>query len=255
MPSNYITNTIAERNDRVYFVLIDDIARHNEYLSQRLQSLCRELGIPCHIALTTTNPQDVLSYAKDCTQPTAYFMDIELGENQTSLSLFGAIQQNSCESYIVYVSAHAQYALECLHTHAFDFLLKPWTDEQLSQCLQAIWRTHLNRTEASSLQVNTGSRITIAPLDEILYFTRERMNIRMFMQDASSLVWRESFEHLMERLPAEQFVLCHRSYVVNLKKIKSLDWDTNQITMQDRTAVPISRRRAAALRAALKQGG
>lgn len=237
----------------MHFVLIDDIAEHNQLLSSRLQQLCLQQGIDCHIALTASTPDAVAAYAAKCTHPTVYFMDIQLGKNETSLSLSETIEKNGQESYIVYVSGHPQYALECLHTHAFDFLLKPWTDDQLSACLQAIMRAHARRPAETTLQISTGSRLIMTPLSDIICFSREKMNIRMQLTDGSSLVWRESFEHLLPRLQAGRFALCHRSHIVNLQKIRQIDWETNTMILSDGTQLPISRRREQALKSMLRQ--
>lgn len=237
----------------MYFVLLDDQSEHNRILADQLEKSCAVLGIPCHIALSTGDASQVAQYAKCCTQPTVYFLDIHLGEGKTSLPLYRSIENNGCESYIVYVSAHAQYAIECLHTHAFDFLLKPWTDDQLSACLQAIMRAHSRRHAETALQISTGSRLIMTPMSDIICFSRERMNIRMQLADGSSLVWRESFEHLLPRLQAGRFALCHRSHIVNLQKIRQIDWETNTMILSDGTHLPISRRREQALKSLLRQ--
>ena len=235
------------------FVLIDENEAHNEQLSACLHTLCEKSGFAFNIALATTNPDDVRAFAEKCTQPTVYFMAVQLDENQTTLSLSSAIQQNGQESYIVYLSAHTRYALDCLHAHAFDFLLKPWTQDQIYECLQAVMHAHARRCQAASLQVNMGSQTIILPLSDILYFTRDKMNTRMFLEDGSLLEWRESFDHLLPRLMPSCFCLCHRSFIVNLHKIRAVNWEADTLTLSDGTVVPISRRRLPARKSALRQ--
>lgn len=235
------------------FVLIDDVEQHNETLAVKVLSLCEKNGWDGQISLKTTKAQDVADYAAAAKEATVYFMDIELESNATSLPLHTVIEKNPAESYIVYVSAHAQYAMECLHTHAFDFLLKPLCDKQLEECMKAIMKAHAKKEERHYLQVHTGSRTVMVNPDNILYFSRDRMAIRLHAQDGSTLVWRESFDHLLTRLNARYFFLCHRSYVINLQHIHAIDWEKEQLTLRDGTELPISRRRSAALKAALKQ--
>lgn len=234
------------------YVLIDDIAKHNEILSSKIIKASEKNGWPCHIALTTTNPEDVLHYAKDCRQPTVYFMDIELDQKKNTLSLYQFIQRQPHESYIIYVSAHAQYAMECLHTHAFDFLLKPLTDEQISDCLSVLWRIYTNKSPEKTLQVHMGSQTILLPSRKILYFSRDRMSIQAHMEDGNVFTWRESFDHLLPRLEEHVFCLCHRSFVVNLHQVAHIDWQENTLLMRNQQSLPISRRRITALKAALK---
>lgn len=234
------------------FVILDTDAAHNRLLAGHLDAICKKQGFTTDISLVTTDPEAVRAFAKECSQPAVYFMAVQLDEHLTSLPLCEEIFQNGRESYIVYISAHPEYALECLHTHAFDFLVKPWTDEQLLRCLQAIMHAHARFARCSVLRIPIGNRLVAMPTDDILYFDRNRMNIRMFLTDGSILEWRESFDHLLERLEGESFCLCHRSFVVNLQKIRIIDWDQMQLTLPDGTQLPISRRKVSALKSALQ---
>lgn len=235
------------------FVLLDKIEQHNETLAARVLSLCEKTGWHGCISLKTTSAKDVDQYAAACTEPTVYFMEIELGENETSLPLHEPIQQSRAESYIIYVSAHARYAMECLHTHAFDFLLKPLRDAQLEECLSALMQIHTKEEQQRPLPVHTGNCTIMADPAQILYFSRDRMTVRLHAADGSFLEWRESFDHLLGRLGTKNFFLCHRSFIINLQKISKIDWANDRIYLKDNTVIPVSRRRITELKAALKR--
>ncbi|MBQ3484502.1 MAG: response regulator transcription factor [Clostridia bacterium] len=232
------------------FVLLDDEKNHHEILAKALLTLCRRKGWGGRIALTATCASEVISYAKTSTEPTVYFLDIEL-DGDNSLRLSDTIHENAFESYIIYVTAHPQYAMSCLHTHAFDYLLKPWTAEQLEGCMSALMRRHTLQQGARLLQVDIGGRLLQLPMSEILYFSRDGFDSWLHRADGSSLVWRESFAHLMARLPQDCFVMCHRSYIVNISRIVDFDWGTDQLTVCNGERLPIARRRITALRAAV----
>ena len=235
------------------FVLIDDATEHNEILAKKLLAICKQNDWPGQIALKTTEPFDVIAYANDCRTPTVYFLDIELEENETTLSLFKSIQNLRHESYIVYVSAHAQYAMQCLHTHAFDFLLKPWTDEQLTECLGAIMHTHLwHGDNSAKLQIDMGSRLIQVKQNDILFCKREKMNIFLQCVDGSSFVWRETLSHLLEQLDPASFFQCHRSCIVNITHVSDVNWAEDEMRMSNGNILPVSRRRSAELKAKLQ---
>lgn len=237
----------------MHFVLIDDVLTHNDILEAKLTALCRKHGWEGRVVLKTSDPQDVVDYATSDPQATVYFMDIRLSEHEDTLSLFKQIQTNGHESYLVYVSAHPQYAMACLHTHAFDFLLKPLMDEQLEDCMTAVMRAHLRRSAEDSLQISMGGRLLMLRKEDILCFTRERMNARVLCADGSTYVWRESFDHLLPRLQPGSFVQCHRSHIVNVRHIQQVQWTEDKLILSGGQELPISRRRASALRAAMQE--
>lgn len=234
------------------FVLLDDVAAHNEILATKLIKLCHKNNWDGHIALKATTLQDVVSYAQSSATPTVYFLDIRLSENEDTLTLYRHIQKQKSESYLIYVSAHPQYAMDCLHTHAFDFLLKPLMDEQLEDCMAALWRVHLNKTDDDLLQISMGGRMLMLQQKAIVYFTRERMNVYCCCTDGSSYVWRESFDHLYPRLHPSSFSKCHRSYIVNVRCIREVHWSEDKLVLTTGEELPISRRRSAAMRLLLK---
>lgn len=234
------------------FVLLDDVAAHNDILSTKLTNLCCKHNWDGHIALKATTLQEVVSYAMSNPEPTVYFFDIRLSENEDTLSLFRQIQRQHTESYLIYISAHPQYAMECLHTHAFDFLLKPLMDEQLEDCMTALWRVHQNKTDDDLLPISMGGRMLMLPQGQIIYLSRDRMNVHCYCADGSSYVWRESFEHLLPRLNPACFVQCHRSYIVNVRCISEVRWDEDKLVLNTAQELPISRRRSSSLRLLLK---
>lgn len=234
------------------FVLLDDVAAHNEILAAKLTALCRKNNWEGHIALKATTLREVAAYAQSATAPTVYFLDIRLSENEDTLALYRHIQQNKSDHYLIYVSAHPQYAMECLHTHAFDFLLKPLMDEQLEDCMNALWRVHLGKTDSDSLLISMGGRMLMLQQKDIVCFTRERMNVHCCCTDGCSYIWRESFDHLYPRLNQTCFIQCHRSYIVNVRCIREVHWSEDKLVLTTGQALPISRRRSSAVRLLLK---
>ncbi len=237
------------------FVLLDDVAAHNDILASKLISLCGRKNWDGHIALKATNLQDVVAYAQSAAVPTVYFLDIRLDDNKDSLELYRYIQQQKSESYLIYVSAHPQYAMACLHTHAFDFLLKPLMDEQLEDCMDALWRIHMSKTDDELLQISMGGRMLMLQQKDIVWFSRERMNVRCYCTNGSSYVWRESFDHLYPRLNPSRFVQCHRSSIVNVRCIQEVRWSEDKLLLTTGRELPISRRKSSAMRLLLNMQG
>lgn len=234
------------------FVLLDDVAAHNDILASKLTALCCKNNWEGHIALKATTLQEVAIYAQSTTTPTVYFLDIRLNEDEYSLDLYRHINLQSSESYLIYVSAHPQYAMDCLHTHAFDFLLKPLMDEQLEDCMNALWRVHLSKTDEDFLQISMGGRMLMLQQKDIVCFTRQRMNVHCLCTNGNRYVWRESFDHLYPRLNPACFVQCHRSYIVNIRCIREAHWIEDKLVLTTGQELPVSRRRSAALRLLLK---
>ena len=225
------------------FILVDDVQAHHAILAEKIEAVCNQLHLPCSIALATTHWQEALDYARNAPQYSVYFLDIELSDEINGIELCQRIRKQNPLSYIVFVSAYQQYALLCCQSHAFDFLLKPWTDDQLRDCLKAICGDILQRETVPCLEVRLGTRHIRLPIDQIVFFSKDGMNLIAHCTDSHLLTWRETVEKLAERLPPEKFIQIHKSYIVNLKHVSEFRWADDVVILDNGESLPISRRR------------
>lgn len=239
----------------MHFVIIDDTAIHRELLTQRLQDVCGELALDYDIALSTEHGQEVLDYATNAPEGTVYLLDIELQEASNGIDLRRKLHEVDPDSYIVYVSAYERYALECCQSHVFDFLLKPWTAAQLRACIRAIYEDMDRRTQGSWLVVTMGSRTLRLRQEEIVYLSKEHNNVTIHLQSGDTIQQRTSFKALLRQLKAGQFLQCHKCYVVQRDAVREILWSEDKLVVSSGEELPISRRQAGAMKAALAETG
>lgn len=238
----------------MHFVVIDDTAIHRELLTQRLQEVCTELAMEYDIPLSTQSGEEVLAYAAHAPEGTVYLLDIELAEENNGIALCRRLHEVDPDGYIVYVSAYERYALECCQSHAFDFLLKPWTAMQLRECIRAIRKAmDIAGGGHDWLAVNIGSRTLRLKQSDIVYMSKEHNNVTIHLQSGDIIQQRTSFAAMLRQLPSEQFLQCHKCYVVRLDAIREYDGGNDKLTVLTGESLPVSRRRAGAVRAAMAE--
>lgn len=234
----------------MHFVVIDDIAIQRQLIVDKLYEVCQELEIPCDIALQTESWQEVTAYAVSAPADTVYLLDIELADEQNGIALRRELSSLDADGYIIYVSAYERYALECCQSHAFDFLLKPWTVEQLRACIRAVNEDRQRRSDGTQLSITIGSRTLYLQKEEILYLSKEHNNVTIHLLSGDSIQCRSSFSKLVSKLDDSAFVQCHKCYIVHERAIREFRWDDDVILLINGEELPISRRRVAALAAA-----
>ena len=239
----------------MYFVIIDDTAIHRELLVQRLQEVCSGLGMEYEIALSTEHEREVLDYAVNAPEGTVYLLDIELQDQNNGIDLRRQLHDIDPDRYIVYVSAYERYALECCQSHAFDFLLKPWTTAQLRECLRSIQADMSRRTEGTWLVVTMGSRMLRVRQEDIVYLSKEHNNVTIHLQSGDIIQQRSSFSAILKQLKVGRFLRCHKCYVVQLDAIQEYDWGQDWLVVSTGEVLPISRRQAGVIKAALADWG
>ena len=147
---------------------------------------------------------------------------------------------------VVFVTAHSEYAVEGFRVNALDYLLKPISYKAfLASANKArnFHETTLSQMEKGGadkeyLFVKSGYKTVRISLDDIIYIEGMREYVRIHLANSKPLVPLISLRVLAEQLPASKFMRVHRSYIVNLGKIITIDH--SRIIFEDKTFVTVS---------------
>lgn len=236
-------------------VVIDDISIQRELLADKTREVCTSLALDWTLALSTGHWQDVERFAATAPADTVYLLDIQLEDEKNGIELRRRIHELDPDGYIVYISAYEEYALECCQSHAFDFLLKPWTTEQLRDCIHAIHQDMERRRSGPHITITMGSRTLRLQQRDILYLSKEHNNVTLHLESGDTLQHRASFGTLLKQLSPRLFIQCHKSYIVQSEAICEFNWADGRITLTTGEQLPISRRRMSMLQAACSAEG
>jgi DNA-binding LytR/AlgR family response regulator len=187
----------------------------------------------------------------------AVFLDIELA-GASGLEAARLLSGLPHPPAVVFVTAHAEYAVDAFALEAFDYLLKPIDPERLARVVERLADRRPEGREQRKIPVVAGSRTELVDQEQVCYVQAEGDYSRIHTYDRSYLST-ASLRELEAVLPAERFLRIHRSYLVNLAHVASVrraGADRLRLALDDaqRTELDVARRQAARVRAALKLG-
>lgn len=193
------------------------------------------------------------------------FLDVHMpGLNGLELARQLREGQRGAAPSVVFVTAYDEYAVDAFGTRAVDYLLKPVDEERLADTIARLREEHgLVRAgeetaagDGASCLVwipteKDGKTIPVA-LDEVIFISAEGENVFVHT-GAETLRTRFTLHQLHERLPADRFFRCHRSYIINVYQVREIIpyfSGTYLLGMKDRnrTRVPVSRGNAKRLK-------
>ncbi|HZT70190.1 MAG TPA: LytTR family transcriptional regulator DNA-binding domain-containing protein [Terriglobia bacterium] len=204
--------------------------------------------------------------------PKLVFLDVQM----PGLDGFGVIKklldQGNRPPYFVFVTAYDHYAVRAFEVNAVDYLLKPIEKNRLEKALQRV-RGMLEASEtafqkldrlvhmieerpapaSSKLVVKSGNRMVLVDSSDIIYATIQDGVISIVTKDLEGQSNFRTVEELQSNLDPNVFWRVHRSYLVNINRIKEVvPWfkSSYQLKMQDRreTEIPVSRAQTRKLR-------
>ncbi|SMO51014.1 two component transcriptional regulator, LytTR family [Gracilimonas mengyeensis] len=154
------------------------------------------------------------------------FIDIEMPD----ISGLSFIKSLKNPPKIIFTTAYDQYAVESYKVEALDYLLKPISYEEfLSSAHKAKEFLHMSQSseknsEAEFIFVRSEYKLVKLRFEDILFIEGLKDYVKFHLSSTKkpvhSLI---NLKKLEEKLPASLFMRTHRSYIVNLKKIESVE--------------------------------
>ncbi len=169
-----------------------------------------------------SNAINGLEYLQD-NQTDIIFLDIEM-EHLNGLQFLKCLQQ---KPYVIVTSAYAQYALEGYELSVFDYLLKPYDYDRFLMSVNKVAEDFKQKQRKAPddhrhIFIKTENRLENIHTDDILYVEGMREYLRIVLPD-KKIMSKISFKQLLEQLPASHFVQVHKSWLVQISKIESIE--------------------------------
>lgn len=164
------------------------------------------------------------------------FLDIIMG-GMTGIEVARKIRESNSNCLIIFISASKEYAIQGFEVRAFDYLLKPITQETFDRTMDLCQNELLKHIRY--IEVKESRTMVKIPLDSILYtdYYNHYIQIHTTNRMIRSYQRFDSFSPLLLCYP--QFLCCYRNCIVNMDRITSID--KNDFVMENSERVPIMR--------------
>ena len=186
--------------------------------------------------LDSTDSGKIAASLIDELKPDLIFLDIHLSDI-SGIDLFHLI---SYKPLVIFTTAYNQYAIRAFEVQAIDYLLKPFSLERLKVAVNRAKET-LDGNLSSEKSIKNllsqwspqkdylkripskiGDRIYIINEDKIVYFASDQKLVFAHLEDTKYLV-NYKLEELSARLDPEKFFRIHRSTIVNLNYVQTIE--------------------------------
>lgn len=168
------------------------------------------------VVLATTDAFEVVAFLQKQSVE-LIFIDIQMPE----LSGIQLMQMFNKDNYFVVTTAYSDYALESYGYRVVDYLLKPITFDKFHKAVQKFSEFTIPKTVNHLFVKVDGKQVKVNPKDIILI---EGLSdyIRIHLQNERLIVL-DNLKDFINRLPSKEFMRIHKSYIIQLEKIKSID--------------------------------
>ncbi|MDX1700567.1 MAG: LytTR family DNA-binding domain-containing protein [Melioribacteraceae bacterium] len=164
------------------------------------------------------------------------FLDIEVGDSTG----FELLDKSPVLPEVIVTSAKEEYAFEAFQYEVSNYLKKPISFPKFKAAVERISGELQKKTSQSRknhIFIRSEGRYINLKLDEIFYIENIGDYARFHTENKSHIV-HGTMKGLAEKLPSDQFMKVHRSFIVNLEKIKDIEENS---LLVGRQIIPVSR--------------
>lgn len=235
-------------------IVVDDEPESLRSLGQLIEEECPEVDI---LALCDNSKEAIIEIRKK--QPDILFLDIDM-PYINGFELLEMVPDVDFE--VIFTTAHDEYALKAFRISAIDYLLKPIDTDELKQAVEKVRifreKGHASRqihfliqqirdlenNNVQQIALPTFDGLEIIPMENIIYCASDGAYSHVYFSDDSELFISKTLKYLEDALGSFHFFRVHRSYIVNLNKIKKyVKTDGGLVIMSNGKELPVSRSR------------
>lgn len=190
-------------------------------------------------------------------KPDLVFLDIQMPK----INGFEMLELLDELPVIIFTTAYDQYALKAFEVNAADYLLKPFSDERFNEAIEKAFLFLKNKSKSDEIISNitkhiddkeefiervvikTGAKIIIIPVDKIQWIEAQDDYVMLFTDEGKHLK-QKTMKYFEDRLNPKDFIRIHRSYIVNLTKVKEIklfEKETYRVLLNNGHTLPVSK--------------
>lgn len=169
------------------------------------------------------------------------FVDIQMPD----LSGMDLVKSLENRPELIFTTAFSEYAVEGFKVDALDYILKPLDYPSFLKAANKA-QAHFDLLKSTPEKLNANAehlflkseyKIVRIEIGKILYIESMREYIRIHLENAKPVMSLLSMKNIEQKLPSDRFMRVHRSYIVNLEKMTTIE--RNRIIF-DKKFIPVS---------------
>ena len=210
--------------------------------AQRLAAAVHRLYEPCSVQYLYGPDALEAALRTDSGCGDILLTEVDL-HGRSSVEIIGRSLKASSPLQVIYITSQIEHCTEVYDTRHSGFLLKPVAVDLFQKAVKRALRT-LEQVKAACVVVHHGGAIRIVSAISLLYVEGSGRQVRLFT-DEERLESYEKLNNIIKQMDG-RFLQCHKSYVVNLDRVRSFHGDS--FTMENGAKIPISQSKRKSVR-------
>lgn len=167
------------------------------------------------------------------------FLDIQM-KGIDGMETAKKLRERGFKGFLIFITVLKEMVFHSFEVQAYDYLVKPIAEKRFERTMERLWGSIRNASEANLL-VQKGYECSIISFDDIIFCEVIDRKVYLHLVTEQVIDFYERIENLETKLDS-RFFRCHRSFLINLKYLKS--YKNGAAYMENGKEIPVSRLRS-----------
>lgn len=220
----------------INIAICDDQDYDRKNLKQILEKISLRNNIRFNIEEFRSGKELLNIYKRDIPKYDVIFLDIILGDSngidvaKCILDLYNSVK-------FIILSSSKDFILDGYDISAINYIIKPSSIERIEkELLRAI---EIQENNKKFYEINKNGNTVLLKLNNIYYFEVDHRKVNVYERE-NVIDYYDRLDNVEKNLMDKGFKRCHRSYVINISKIKELR--SNEVKLLNEQIVPVGRK-------------
>jgi len=230
-------------------IIVDDESSVRNSLTAVLNDKYPEIDI---VARAGTVEEGVKAIQEN--HPDLLFLDVEMPDG-TGFDLLGKLPE--IDFKVIFITAHQEYALGAIKVSALDFILKPFSTEDISEAmdkasmlinteeeqlkLKILEENLANKKVLKRIVLHTAENLHIVEIHNIIRAEADSNYTRFFLSDGNKIMVSRTIKEFDNMLSGSGMIRVHQSHLVNIQWVdRFVKRDGGYLILKDKAKIPVS---------------
>ena len=167
------------------------------------------------------------------------FLDIQM-KDMDGMETARILRGRKFKGFLIFITVLKEMVFDSFEVQAYDYLVKPIEKKQFEKTMERLFLSMQDSCEANLL-IQKGYESSIIPFDDIVFCEIIDRKVYLHLASSETIDYYDRIENLESKLDG-RFFRCHRSFLINLKYLKS--YKNQTAYMENGTEIPVSRLRS-----------
>ncbi len=219
----------------IYIAICDDEKYMLDEIAKMVSKFFRNKKIEITI-LKFLSGRELLKYKKTID---IVFLDIQMKEID-GMATAKVLREQNYRGFLIFITILQEMVFQSFEVQAYDYLIKPIEEAHFQKTMERLFCS-IRSSSGNNLFIQKGNECRIISFDDIIFCEIINRKIYLHLRSKEVMDYYDRMENLEKKLDG-RFYKCHRSYLINLKYLKS--YKNGMAYLEGEEMIPVSRLRS-----------